>query len=185
VIIAAGAWTVGFMRTLGIHLPAIPTRTQVTVFTWPEAATPLRLMSVNDYINGCYFAHEGADARHIVVGLGGSLRTPIEDLEQYGEDGDIGYAQRARECLVARVPLATYIGRGWGWAGPVTITPDDAPIIDAHPHIEGVFFATGCNGRGFKNSPAVGCALAEWALSGAPHVADLTPFRAARFAQAG
>lgn len=181
VIIAAGAWTPALVRALGLALPATPMRTQVALFTWSQAATPIRMASVNDDLQGCYFSHEGEGARHIVVGLGAPRRTPIADLERYGADGDADYAARARECLVARVPEATYIRPGGGWGGPVTITPDGAPIVDAVPGAAGAVFATGCNGGGLKGSPALGKALAEWAVSGAPRVVDLSPFAASRF----
>jgi sarcosine oxidase subunit beta len=181
VVVAAGAWTPALLRDAGLVLPVTPMRTQVAIFTWPQAATPIRFMSINDYINGCYFAYDGPDARHVIVGLGERGRAPLDDLRGCDEVGDVEYAQRARECLVTRVPLATYIDNRGGWAGPITVTDDGLPVIDRHPEVAGLFFATGCNGGGFKSSPAVGRALAEWATTGAPEVVELTPFHADRF----
>ena len=180
VVIAAGAWTAALVGRLGLELPVTLVRTQVAVFSWPASATPIRFMSVNNAVGTYfYFSHEGPDARHIVVG---PLRGPLPDLDGYSEEGAPDFAATARALLVGRVPGAAYLRPGGGWAGPITTTADGAPIIDAHPGVAGVFFATGCNGGGFKGSPAVGRALAEWATSGAPRVVDLRPFRADRFA---
>jgi sarcosine oxidase subunit beta len=42
---------------------------------------------------------------------------------------------------------------------------------------------TADNGSSFKTAPAVGMCIAEWITSGEPATADLTPFRASRFAE--
>lgn len=184
VVVAAGAWSIALLRELGLDLPVLAARTQTAVLRWPDGATPIRTMSVMDLIHGCYFAPHGADARHLVVGLsgkGGSHRRRIDDLERHVEEGDAWYADAAFERLVARVPAAAYVRREIGWAGPVTSTPDRAPIVDAHPEANGLFFNVGCNGRGFKGAPALGRAIAEWAATGAARVVDLRPFRAERF----
>jgi sarcosine oxidase, subunit beta len=181
VIVTTGAWGIDLLRSVGLELPVIAARTQVALFSWPAGADPLRFINFSDHINGCYFAWHGEDARHIIVGLSADKRKPAGDLEQFEDEGDADYAETAYERLIARMPLATYIQRRIGWAGPVSLTPDRAQIIDEHPGMRGLFYLVGCNGRGFKGSPALGCALAEWATLGAPRVVDLTPFRANRF----
>lgn len=194
VIVAAGAWTGALLRALGVDLPVAPHRTQVAAFEWSASATPIRFMSVNDDLNLTYFSYEGPDARHVIVGSnhrpgvaprpGVAARTPLTDLEGYDREGDPAYQLRAREAFVARVPAAAYIRPAGGWGGPITITPDRRPIVDAAPGITGLLFATGCNGGGLKHSPALGKCLAEWAVFGAPRTVDLAPFAAARFAPA-
>ena len=57
------------------------------------------------------------------------------------------------------------------------------PIIDQIPSIPGLYVMLGDSGTSFKTSPAIGKCLAEWILEGKPRTVDLTPFRAARFAE--
>jgi sarcosine oxidase subunit beta len=70
-----------------------------------------------------------------------------------------------------------------GWAGMIMMSPDGRPIIDQIPSIPGLYVMLGDSGTSFKTSPAIGKCLAEWILEGKPRTVDLTPFRAARFAE--
>lgn len=61
-----------------------------------------------------------------------------------------------------------------------TVTPDFGFIIDRHPESERVKVVSPCSGHGFKHSPAIGEALAEWALElDGRH--DLSSFKMSRF----
>jgi sarcosine oxidase len=46
------------------------------------------------------------------------------------------------------------------------LTPDRHFLIDRHPAAEGVVFAAGFSGHGFKFAPVVGEVLADLALEG-------------------
>ncbi len=48
-------------------------------------------------------------------------------------------------------------------------------IIDRHPEHDAVLVVSACSGHGFKHSPAIGEAVAQWLTDGAPHI-DLAPF---------
>ena len=61
-----------------------------------------------------------------------------------------------------------------------TVTPDFGFIIDRHPQSDRVIVASPCSGHGFKHSPAIGEALAEWVLERDSRY-DLGPFRVGRF----
>ena len=61
-----------------------------------------------------------------------------------------------------------------------TVTPDFGFVIDTHPASDRVMIASPCSGHGFKHSPALGEALAEWATEGVSRH-DLSPFGLARF----
>ena len=70
-----------------------------------------------------------------------------------------------------------------GWSGTYMRSPDGHPIIDQIPASAGLWVMAGDSGTSFKTAPAIGICLAEWIVDGAPHLVDLTPFRASRFAE--
>jgi sarcosine oxidase len=79
-----------------------------------------------------------------------------------------------RRCVEARLP----------WLGPdpvrtvsclYTSTRGSRFVIDRHPEHEAVLIVSPCSGHGFKHSPAIGEAVAQWVTDGRP-VLDLGPF---------
>ena len=56
-----------------------------------------------------------------------------------------------------------------------TVTPHFGFVIDTHPESERVMIVSACSGHGFKHSPAIGEALARWAIDGETGI-DLRPF---------
>jgi sarcosine oxidase len=48
-------------------------------------------------------------------------------------------------------------------------------IIDRHPERDAVLVVSACSGHGFKHSPAIGEAVAQWLTGGTPDI-DLAPF---------
>lgn len=71
-----------------------------------------------------------------------------------------------------------------GDSGPITLTPDDLPIIDRRPEIDGLSLFTGDGGACFKTAPAIGRALAELWVSGRSESVDVSAFRLDRFGTA-
>ncbi len=63
-----------------------------------------------------------------------------------------------------------------------TNTPDFGFVIDVHPAVPGVAFASACSGHGFKFAPVVGEILADLALDGST-LLPIAPFRARRFVE--
>ena len=181
IVLAAAGWNLPYLRDVGLDLPVAPARTQLAPFSWPEARGEAAFVNVSDHINGSYFTWD-SQARRLIVGLSADNRQAVVDLEDFGEIGDSSYGERANERLVMRLPAAAAAQRGAGWAGPVTMTPDRAAIIDRHPELDGLFYVVGCNGRGFKGAPALGRSLAEWIVDGKAETVDLAPFSAMRFA---
>lgn len=82
-----------------------------------------------------------------------------------------------RHCIQTRLP----------WLGPdpvrtlsclYTCTRGSRFVIDRHPEHEVVLIVSPCSGHGFKHSPAIGEAVAQWVTEGAAEL-DLEPFRLA------
>jgi sarcosine oxidase len=63
-----------------------------------------------------------------------------------------------------------------------TNTPDFNFVIDVHPSVPGVAFASACSGHGFKFAPVVGEILADLAVNGTTSY-PVGRFRADRFAE--
>jgi sarcosine oxidase len=80
-----------------------------------------------------------------------------------------------RCCIEDRLP----------WLGPepvrtlsclYTCTRGSRFVIDRHPGHDAVLIVSPCSGHGFKHSPAIGEAVAQWVTDGTPEL-DLAPFR--------
>jgi sarcosine oxidase subunit beta len=96
---------------------------------------------------------------------------------------NVGYAflERVIEAAVHRAPLLEEAEILRGWGGLYAITPDDNPIIDRMPGVEGLYCAIGFSGHGFQQAPTVGRILSELILDGSTEF-DLSPFAHDRFA---
>ena len=64
-----------------------------------------------------------------------------------------------------------------------TNTPDRHFVIDVHPAVPGVAFASACSGHGFKFAPVIGELLADLAMGSSPRL-PIDLFRATRFGAA-
>ena len=117
-----------------------------------------------------------------VDGLAGGVKVATENYETTTEpDGRQHPATSAetaamyRHCIEARLP----------WLGPdpvrtlsclYTCTRGSRFVIDRHPEHDAVLIVSPCSGHGFKHSPAIGEAVAQWVTDGRPEL-DLSPFR--------
>jgi sarcosine oxidase subunit beta len=176
VIVAAGAWTEPLLIVVGLDLPLTGALTQWDSFQ--GASVQPDVPTIGDGVSGSYFRRAG---EQVLVGLGGIARRPIDALDADGWAPRPDLTQLAGQRLAARLTgadAARPIGAG---VGPITLTPDDLPIIDRHPEIEGLFYFAGDCGASFKTAPAIGRALAEWAVLGRPESVDVSAFGLARF----
>jgi len=117
-----------------------------------------------------------------VDGPAGGLKVATETYETTTEpDGrqhpptPAETAAMYRHCIEARMP----------WLGPdpvqtlsclYTCTRGSRFVVDRHPEHEAVLVVSPCSGHGFKHSPAIGQAVAQWATHGRTDL-DLEPFR--------
>lgn len=180
VVIAGGAWANRLLDPLGVDLGLTPRRIQVAVFRWPAAIDQSRRHRVViDTTQRSWFRPEGTASTLIGVERGGRTADP----DGYDETADPGFVETARAALAARFPDFAQATMRGSWAGMIMQSPDHRPVIDQIPSVAGLYVMAGDSGTSFKTSPAIGICLAEWITEGAPRLIDMTPFRAARFAE--
>jgi sarcosine oxidase subunit beta len=66
------------------------------------------------------------------------------------------------------------------WAGGISCTPDNGPILGPVDELEGFILSCGWGGYGFMGGPAGGDVLAEWMLTGVMP-SEMRPFTVNRF----
>jgi sarcosine oxidase subunit beta len=180
VLVAGGPWTRGLVSPLGLDLPIRATRHQVVIMEVPESTPPLRPVFVD--IGLGFYTRPDVGGQFLV---GSVEEGPDEevDADAFNEGMDFAFAERTGRHLVHRLPAFASAGVKDGYASLYDVTPDWQPILGAVPGTDGLYIAAGFSGHGFKLSPAVGEALASLIVTGRCDLADLRPFRPARFAE--
>lgn len=129
------------------------------------------------------FAHfEGFYGFPAVDGRAGGVKVATETYETRTEPDGRQHpptpqetAAMYRQCIEHRLP----------WLGPdpvrtlsclYTCTRGSRFVIDRHPKHDAVLIVSACSGHGFKHSPAIGEAVAQWVADGTPEL-DLAAFR--------
>jgi sarcosine oxidase len=181
-VIAAGAWTGPFVADLGLPLEV----ERVPVF-WFEPQVPVAEVSIgrlplwilDTAADGAFYGFPYDDDAGLKVSRhhSGEVIDP-DTVERAERPADV---ERVRTFSRSSFPAAD---------GPVrtsivclyTNTPDLGFVVDAHPAVAGVAFASACSGHGFKFAPVIGETLADLALTGATS-RPIEAFRANRFAR--
>jgi len=179
-VIAAGAWTGQFVPDLALPLEV----ERLPVLWFEPTIDPTELRSgrlpvwlIDTPEDGTFYGFPYDPA----VGLKVSRHHSGEPCDPDSVDRSLHPADVERVRAFSRriMPAAD---------GPLrsstvclyTNTPDFHFVIDVHPTIPGVAFASACSGHGFKFAPVVGEILADLALTGSTaHRID--QFRASRF----
>jgi glycine/D-amino acid oxidase-like deaminating enzyme len=179
VVDAAGAWARLVASALGAPLPVVPTRHQLLI-TEPIAGVgphfPIaRVIDANVYVR-----HE-----HGGLMLGGYEPDPLQP-ETLPDDVaalplDIGVLWRLAESVREQFPIfqdpATRVAEHRG--GLPTLTIDDRYLVGPLPGVTGAWVMSGCCVGGLSVSPALGEAIAQWIVDGAPALdcSDISPAR--------
>ncbi|HEX5824594.1 MAG TPA: N-methyl-L-tryptophan oxidase [Candidatus Limnocylindrales bacterium] len=179
-VIAAGAWTGSFVPDLALPLEV----ERVPVF-WFEPTVPIAEIEVGRLpvwiiettTDGAFygFPHDPEAGLKVARHYSGDVIDPeVVDRAQRLADVD-----RVRTFCRQFFPAAD--GRLAGSQVCLyTNTPDRHFVLDVHPKVAGVAYASACSGHGFKFAPVIGAILADLALTGATrHPID--QFRANRF----
>ena len=184
VINAAGLWGREVGKMAGLDLPLLPAEHQYFVTeTIPEIESiGRRLPSIADRDGEYYLRQEGngllVGAYEKDVKLWAELETPSgfghelfpDDLERIEEN-----VLRA----ISRVPVLGGAGIKRVINGPMIWSPDSNALFGPVPELDGYYL---CNGiiPGFSQSGGLGELLAEWIITGEPHL-DIFSWDLARF----
>jgi heterotetrameric sarcosine oxidase beta subunit len=176
VVNAAGPHARAVGRMAGVDVPVDPYRRHIFI---AAGVAPLRVPAshilVIDFETTFYFHREGAG---LLFGMGGRGELPTFDTTVQWD-----FLPQVTEVAVKRLPALADASISHAWAGLYEMSPDGNPIIGAAPGIDGLFLINGFSGHGFQHSPAAGRILADLITGRDPHF-DVTPFSAARFANA-
>jgi sarcosine oxidase len=125
-----------------------------------------------------------------IDGADGGLKVGTEVYEETTTPDGRQHPAEAEEAVVM---YREYIADRLPWLGPrpvrtlsclYTNAYDNRFLIDRHPDHDAALVVSPCSGHGFKHSPAIGEAIAQWLLDGATDL-DLTPFALSRAVRRG
>jgi len=166
---AAGPRAARLAALAGIDLPVSSRKRIVHFVKVPDA--PEHCPLIVDP-TGVYVRPEGAG---FLCGT-----SPPEDQDVPCDDFDLGEDRFDADIwpvLARRIPAFEQLRRIRSWAGHYAVnTADHNAILGPHPTVSNFFFANGFSGHGLQQSPAVGCALAEWICRGRSETLALDRF---------
>jgi sarcosine oxidase len=183
-VIAAGAWTGGLLPDLALPLEV----ERMPVFWFRVVAEPradldrLPVWIFDTDFDGAFygFASEAGLGLKAARHHSGDIVPDVDALDREARPVDL---ERVRVFARRHLPAAAEAPVSGSLVCTYTNTPDLHFVVDAHPSVDGVAFASACSGHGFKFAPVIGEILADLALAGATtHPIDA--FRAARFGAA-
>jgi sarcosine oxidase, subunit beta len=176
VVLATGPWSPPLLARHGLSLPiALELHHVAVVHHRPGEGAPLACI---DSTTERYFRPEGSRRTTLIGTLFGSRPATVEDAASEPALDDLATVV---DAAAYRVPALETAGIGRGVSGVYDMTPDGRPLLGAVEGLDGLVLAVGFSGTGFKISPAVGEALAEFVVHGKSHGVDLRPFRPSRF----
>ncbi len=170
VVVAVNAWTSRILPELAQII--VPVLEQMLAYA-PLA--PVFPMGIGvDLVDGEYL--QQTPSGHILIGGCGTL-APNAGFGVW-ESLPTDSVQKAIEHVLPRIfpTLTPHLQVEQRWAGLLGYTTDLCPVVDAAPHLPGVFFVGGFSGHGMPFGMRLGQLLATTAISGTLP-AELTPFR--------
>ena len=189
VICAMGPWTGRFIaRETGVRLPLHIERHAMAVLDAPERAREILPFAWCDDILAHYARPEGTNTILVGSWAGGGTGVRHAEAERPAEHTDpdsfFSGSESAEsawilEQMLPRLPAIGEFGIRPGYACLYDMSPDDLPVIDHVPGVEGLVVVAGSSGHGFKLGPAVGEEAVRLAMTGASDL--VAPLSLARF----
>ena len=180
-VVATGPWTNRLAAPLGQVLPITPIRVQMVHLRRPPVLEAFTA-TVIDQTSGAYY-RRNAGFHTLLGGEAPEEMNEVVNPDAYGLNADHDTITRFWERARYRFPdfaATTPLG---GYGSLYDMTPDGNPILDESATIQGLYWAAGFSGHGFKLSPVVGRMMAELVLQGESEDHPVEAFRADRFAQ--
>ncbi|MDH3689196.1 MAG: FAD-binding oxidoreductase, partial [Gammaproteobacteria bacterium] len=155
VIAAAGVWTKPLLAQVGVDLPlTIERHPHAVVDAIGFARKVMPVCWVDDALMN-YGRPEGGNSLILASWSGGGTGVrhddtergkQVSDPEAYNEGMETDEATATVETFVPRIPEIEQLGIRPGYSGLYDMSPDDNPIIDAVPGVEGLFAVCGSSG---------------------------------------
>jgi sarcosine oxidase subunit beta len=177
VVIAAGPWTAGLAKCVGVDLPIKASRHPILVFDHPSGIRPRHILW--DLKQVMYTRPEGA-AMTLVGTLDMAHSQDESDPDDFNRNPTMDEIARWGEMLLKRFPSYIDLEARAGWCGIYEYSPDWHHIIDELPTAKGAWVVCGTSGHGFKLGPAAGDIVSDLVLGGTPAY-SITDFRMDRF----
>ena len=181
VVAATGPWANQLAAPLGETLPISPLRVQTIHLRRPPSLESLRTIII-DRTTGTYL-RVNSGFKTLVGGEAFEDLNEVVNPDAFGLNADHDTITRFWDRAKVRVPefrAATPMG---GYGSLYDMTPDGNPVLDASKVVEGLYWAVGFSGHGFKLSPVVGRMVAELVLHGESRGHPISAFRASRFTE--
>lgn len=179
VVAATGPWSNKLAVPLGEPLPITPIRVQMVHLRRPPSLESLTTIVI-DYTTGMY-VRMNAGYKSLVGGESKKDLGEVVNPDGYGLNADHDTITRYWDRAKSRIPefaAATPMG---GYGSIYDMAPDGNPILDRSAVVDGLHWAVGFSGHGFKLSPVVGRMVAELVLHGESNDHPIRDFRATRF----
>ena len=179
VVTATGPWINKLAVPIGEFLPVTPIRVQMVHLRRPPTLESLNTIII-DYTTGAYF-REDAGYGTLVGGEDMNDLNEVVNPDAFGLNADHDTITRFWDRANLRFPAFAGATQRGGYGSLYDMTPDGNPILDRSANIEGLYWATGFSGHGFKLSPVVGRMVAEFVMHGDSSDHPIREFRASRF----
>lgn len=183
VFLATSVWAQPLLKKMGLDLPVRPHVAEMAFFhVAPASGFRLNCVFFDSRV-GLYMRPE--EKRLLFVGRRESdyyatSEHPV-DPDRYRQTATHSAIKEMHARLATALPpmCGGFVHRTY--ACTYDVTPDEMPILDRFPDVEGLYFALGFSGGGFSSSPWIGQRMAAW-MEGGVAPSEVEIFRAGRFA---
>jgi sarcosine oxidase subunit beta len=165
----------------GVSVELTPMHHQVAVVETPEEVHWPHLTIVDRMQNSHFYVRPETGNLSLIGASHDNYPIGVDQLDTYNERMSTETRDRVLERLCNRIPSMDTAPVRRGYAGVYVDTVDKHALLGPAPRVEGLYFATGFSGHGFKEAPVVGQAMAELIVQGQAEVVDISPLRVTRF----
>jgi glycine/D-amino acid oxidase-like deaminating enzyme len=169
VVNAAGPWAKRIASLFGAEMPQDNQLHPKVKFTHEETLDQL-VPFVMDYVpgsgtDGVYFRSETPNELFVGIHTDESIQEESDPEAALGAAPQ-EFIDRVTELLRTRLRLPQGMKLGRTWTGLYAISPDNKPIVSAHPAAPNVIHVMGAGGSGIQLAPAMARMAAELADTG-------------------